>query len=800
LSALLSVAIVFPGLIAGSELPTSIELDGTSDLYGVGLPLRTYGGRAMAEGRLPLWHPSSYGGLPLAAIPEAVPYYPLSAPFYVFFDPTRATAWTLALHLILAGWGAGLLAGRLGANAAGRAMTAVVIAVGLWLPNHLRQMNLMQSAAWVPWAWLALDRALERPGRRGAAELGAAMGMLALAGHAQMLHHAAVALAAWAILRWPLIRGSGEKRPRAIVARGACVVGAAAIAVAIASPHLAPTVEMSRLADRSAMNFIDAHPKYLLTLLNPFAFGTPAEASSGRNVFFSAIYWEEAQYIGIVALAAAAMIFGWRRRVRRRTGESAAPTGLRKKEGVNRGLTPTAGIVSPLRGCGEKGGSAAAGSEELRIGRGEFGAPSERRSVLIALVGVAIASLVLAYAHLWSPADRLTRLIPGASLFRFPHRYLWFFTLSAAIASGLGVTQAPGWLNAWRRQSRPIGSTAFGTAALLLAALDLTLAVRILCPIGDAAPFVSPPATLDALAAAGARPDRFGERVVTYDGAAIGRRAFHAAAGWMGPLQIQEEASRFLRHQLGGLWGWESVRGHVGLAPGWTARAIGDQHFPGSLVWLDELRRRKPDIATPERWARWGGLLGGRWAIAAEALDAPNLRAVGVVRGEWFDAHLYENVDWAGGAWIARETAAARSDADAQGHLFVAEGDYRDQAVFVGEPPVRMNRPEGRPKDRIEVCAATPEKIDVEYESETAGYLVLNLNYHPRWRVSINGGAPVQPLRMNLTQTAALAPAGRHRVELRYSGALERVAIRVAAIGWLIAALLWVSWRRRGTI
>src|SRR5919202_1687738 len=67
-------------------------------------PLRAYAAAAVREGRLPLWNPSSFLGVPFIANPQASFFYPPTSLFFWLPVPL-AYGLSLALHVLIAGLG-----------------------------------------------------------------------------------------------------------------------------------------------------------------------------------------------------------------------------------------------------------------------------------------------------------------------------------------------------------------------------------------------------------------------------------------------------------------------------------------------------------------------------------------------------------------------------------------------------------------------------------------------------------------------------------------------------------------------
>ncbi len=723
--ALLAIAIVYPGLVAGREIPNSTESFGFSDLTDQNLPLRVWGGAQLAHGRLPLWFPGCFGGgMPLAAIPEAAPYYPPSALFYMLAAPGPATAWTIVFHLLIAGVGAAMVARHFRMGLGAQLLAAVLMSVGLHLPAHVRQLNIMQAEAWLPWVWLFLDRLLIRPGRRDAAGLGFSMGMLGLAGHPEILHHAVVIFFAWAFIRIvSLFRCWWDWR--FWTGRGLTLGAAALIAGALALPSLGPISDMLRWAHRTDAR---AAPdlKALALLVRPWMYEDP-RGDAGPNSVFGPLLWEESFYIGRLpfAFALGCTLFSVRRR-------------------------------------------------RLRIG----------------LVGLGCASLLLAFAAQYHATQWIPKVIPLELSSRFPHRYLWGFNMALVMMAAFGFDGLLLASGQSRRFTRPVAAACV-TLVLLITALDLARVSRYLNPMGDSSPVVNRPETLDVLAKGGATPDRFAERLSNYGILPLATTTFRWKPGWNPNPTLDMEFHRFLVSEYAAIWNWQSVTGYVGMDPFWSGMIMGDNHTVGVLPDAPDGKPIQSMLRRPDAYVAWSGFFGGRWMVAPVELDSPRLRSVGMVPGKYFQAYCYENMAWAGGAWIARDLKTFKSDRAICDDIRNALPDRNCIRMLSADvPPGAKTGPaESSANDNVEDPQwPDPQHVLVHCRLERPGFLVLNQSYYPSWRVRIDDGKPQKTLRVNVCQTAVWLEAGPHRVSFEYPGRLERIGLAIGLIGLLAAA------------
>ncbi len=243
------------------------------DLFLYFYPYWAEAARALQAGRLPLWNPYLFMGVPFLANSQGGVLYPLNWPFWLLLPPHRALHWSALLHLWLAGSGAYLYAraslrlGHLGAWTAGAAL-----ALGGYLSVQIEHINQLQALSWLPWALLLYDRTVEDSKTtktqrhkesftghsaifhslisfvssclRGKHFCGLAVviGLVLLAGHTQSAFIALVGLGAVALI------------PRAGVPLGrrlGLLAGATALGALLAAAQLLPTLELARHSVRS---------------------------------------------------------------------------------------------------------------------------------------------------------------------------------------------------------------------------------------------------------------------------------------------------------------------------------------------------------------------------------------------------------------------------------------------------------------------------------------------------------------------------------------------------------------------
>ena len=223
---------------------------------------------ALHDGRLPLWDPYTYCGIPFHNNIQAQIFYPPAWPFFIL-GAIRGTAlvpglleWEVALHVFLAGLFAFGLARRLGLSAMSALFAALLFECGGYFASQPQHLGAICSAAWIPLAWRAVVELKKRVSLRWTAALAAAFALSLLAGFPAVglvLGVTTFLLAALLRLNW-----------RAWIAFAA----ASAWAVVLAAVQLWPLIELLRfsLASDRGLLAVDPGgvlPVAFLSLINP---------------------------------------------------------------------------------------------------------------------------------------------------------------------------------------------------------------------------------------------------------------------------------------------------------------------------------------------------------------------------------------------------------------------------------------------------------------------------------------------------------------------------------------------------
>jgi len=348
------------------------------DLFTYFYPYRAYVARTLGSGHLPLWNPYLFCGAPLLANPQSAVLYPLHWPL-LWLEPPKMIAWSMALHLWLAGAFAYAYGRRSLQLRPFAAFGGALAFVGSgFLGGQAEQINQLNATAWLPLALLLLDEAGRCAGKRRVRAitlLSVTVALQFLAGHTQAFYINMVALGLEAVrpgLEWAAKWVRRRQIPSGCPPICSLLIYglAALLGLSLAAAQLLPTLELSHLSlrggglpYREAVSF-SLRPRLLLLTLLP-TFGT-------ENLF-----GEHIAYLGVLPLGLA--------------------------------------LVGLLRG--------------RRHRRWGF------------LVCLTLAGLTLALGGYNPLYFALYRVLPGIALFRAPGRWLVLYTFGGAMLAGMGLQQ-----------------------------------------------------------------------------------------------------------------------------------------------------------------------------------------------------------------------------------------------------------------------------------------------------------------------------------------------------------------------
>jgi hypothetical protein len=493
----------------------------TSDLLNDRLPARAFVGASLRRGELPLWSSEIYTGFPIFAQPEVGSLYPSNAALFGLLPPYVAVAYAQLLPLVLVGIGTGFLALEYGLPPAAALLAGGSMALSGFFVCHIRQLNLIDAACWLPFLLLVVERAV-RGNRRVVAALACVWVLSLFAGHPQVSYFTALVVGVYAICRMRQVDRPAGKRFLPWLATAPVdprlwrLAAGVAIGTLLAAVQLAPTLELASLGLREGGIPYEMAAAYPVSPKSFWSFFFPYVNGDISNSTFmlSGIFWEQYGYLGLLPLLLAI-----------------------------------------------------------------FGLVVERRDPRVRLLfGIAVVSWLM----MLGPNTELFPLafyfVPGMSYFRFPARFLLFVELAIALLAAFGLAHL-----LRMTLSRAVGF-AIASVAVLATAGDLWMHQRRQVPLVDWETWTKPIETAEILGDLAARTPLAPPRYLALDVKSLHIDVFHHSRGWAGDRSHFVALRDFLQPSFNLLFGIASADGYANLPPSYYETTFGSEKAPGLVA------------------------------------------------------------------------------------------------------------------------------------------------------------------------------------------------------------------------
>lgn len=713
---------------------------------------------SLHRGEAPFWNPFVFAGQPQIADPQSLIFSPPHL-LLALLDPSPSleAADGVALGMLLLGGLAILLLFRdRGWHWGGAVVAALSFAFGCSAAWRIQHTGQVLSLAYLPLAWWALERALDRRSLAYGILAGVVAGFMVL-GRDQVALIGVYLLAGVVLYRW-----ASAARPLAAIRASIAPLAAGTIGgVLVVGLPLVMTALLAGDSNRPAIDYEGAargslHPASLLTALASNLFGTdgplvdfwgpPSPAWGPVDLFLARnmgdVYFGAIPLIAILALGVAGRAFA-----AREIRFTLVSTALLLLYALGR-YTPAFALMFHLPGANLYRrpadatfviGALAAILAGYGVHRLLSGSLAKLSPSSIAIgAALTLGGLAACVATAWAK-HRLGAAVPP---------------LAIAVVSLAGAAILL-WLAARLAPKRP---------TLAVALLTLGLVVDLAVSNGPNESTALPSATYDVLRADSRNPTIALVKQKLAAAAAPDRRDRIELAGvdfhWPNASMV---------HRLDNTLGYNPVRLDL------YSRATGAQDH----VALPSQRTFSPLM--PGYRSRLADLLGLRFIVTrgdvAEidpALEPGDLDEI----ARTVDGRIYENPRALPRVLFAAE--ARKADFEA----LLANGRWPDfdpaRTVLLQDAPIAKPLALG-PAGKVAIRRYANTQVVVSAASTTGGYVVLNDVWHPWWFAEVDG-QPAPLLRANVIFRAVLVPPGDHEVRFVFrplAGAWDELKSRI---------------------
>jgi hypothetical protein len=262
------------------------------------VPFRVVAATMIGSGNLPLWNPYIFSGMPLLAAAQLGVLFPLNW-FYLVFPPAIATNLMVVSSYIVAGLGAYLYARRIGATISGALLTGIVWQFSGALVGQIAHINVVHTAALLPWTLWALEAYAQEGSFKRATWLTVLIAIQVFAGHQQTFVYSLILINAYAIV---MATANTPLRKRYLFSLGLIAMG-----VLLSAVQIVPTLELLRNSLRSATTYdfftsFSMPKRFVLTFVAPYLMGG-GDGRLFRAPYLGPPYYQEmVGYVGILTI------------------------------------------------------------------------------------------------------------------------------------------------------------------------------------------------------------------------------------------------------------------------------------------------------------------------------------------------------------------------------------------------------------------------------------------------------------------------------------------------------------------
>jgi hypothetical protein len=218
---------------------------GNWDLDTYFLPKFAYGTQEILNGRLPVWNPFEFGGIPFLATAQPATLYPPKILIFALFEPATALQIFFAVHTVLAG-----ITFLLFAHGERLSLTGIVAGVLCYTFSRTLVAStghpvIIANMAWVPLVFLLSERIARSTTAVSVLMLALVVGLQLTAGYPQIVLDTSLLLALHATVRYAT--GAWQQPPWKTLP---FIALAFTVGAAVAAVQLLPLVELLRITGR----------------------------------------------------------------------------------------------------------------------------------------------------------------------------------------------------------------------------------------------------------------------------------------------------------------------------------------------------------------------------------------------------------------------------------------------------------------------------------------------------------------------------------------------------------------------
>ncbi|MEW6557986.1 MAG: hypothetical protein AB1349_11660 [Elusimicrobiota bacterium] len=270
------------------------------DILDLAYPFRHFLSQSLNNKTLPLWCSYNGCGFPIHAVGEGGFFYPLNLLLFSLLPPITAFNWNFVVTSLIAGVSFYSYTRYIGLSVFAALLGSVVFTFSSFLVGHIRHINMINTACWLPLLFLTLKLFFDTGKNLYAVLTGAILGIQILAGFPQVFYYSLLAGFVYSLYLFIITKKQSVSSPY-FLHFILLILIVFVIMSGLGAVQWLPSYEMFKLS-----SYIELPKWYdyfgfkdLIMLVLPYFYGNPAEANLTRADF---IPWESCVYVGIIPL------------------------------------------------------------------------------------------------------------------------------------------------------------------------------------------------------------------------------------------------------------------------------------------------------------------------------------------------------------------------------------------------------------------------------------------------------------------------------------------------------------------
>lgn len=736
---------------------------------------------ALKQGTIWAWYPWQYMGMPFVADFQAGWFYPLNF-LYVVLPFELGHRLFILIHYLLAAIFMDLFLRGRGLDRKACLLGALAFALSGYMIGQHSMVRMLIGAAWMPLALYCMDRALDK-GIAWAIGAGAVLAIQVFGGDPLTAGITAAIITLFGLI--------GALKPGRRVLALVSIFAVALSSIAFCAVQLLPTYELMLHSFRGGGVSLDEatkfsfHPARLIEIVWPTPFGT---------------YWPRFNYWAEFVMGKYINLFS-------------IPFSMSNYMGLPLVVLAVIGIVR---------------------GRGRWKAGAGVGAVFFLLLALGYYTPVYAWVH---------RSVPGFNLFRYPAKYMAWFSFFMAVAGALGFEKVHYWCV--QKPSAVARGAMVYMAAILAGAGVVALAwpavvdlVSNLTPDEKALKFA-----LSHLIDGG-RQLLIVNLVVGFLFFLIGRKIFSVNRGllivffvlifdwWLTNVTIMPSgpADIFDFKPLAAQAIHPRGRPPLGeyriFREGMEYQNTNPALFPyvpyeRTRIWdrttmtrnLQAMEGFEDIVGYGSTHMKDGAFLLRR-KLSGDLMELYNVRyiisnsdrePIESVRTELIlnepinDVAIIRLPDaWPRAYWVPSAKAAA-DESQAMQMLF--SSDLRRTVILITAENIEADDPGDLKMTPATITNYEPDRVDIETNVDASGWLVLSDRFYPGWSARVDG-RPAKIYKANVLVRAVRLGPGKHKIDFRFAPRSLAIGAAISVPAWMAALSWWALawWRQRRSL